>query len=342
MTAMLEESFTRADENNSGSLEKDEWRNLRRTSGEDLDMDKNEIISKQEYFEVIGERMGVKIDPAKFAYRPSGPPTYRAREAKEKYPDVPIWFWNEDKDGDLQLSMSEHFSNPTEKALTEWQKLDSNGDGFMSMQEAIASTRPVPTGIVVTQPRTAQSNAGQNAFAANGQGRNNGDWQNQQRDFGDNRRSRNNENNQPGPQLSPEEAREQKADRSERWGQVGNSAAKSGAAAPAGGAPSYEVPADIPASIDKTKAAKTARFFAQEDKNKDGFLTTDEMENAKDADKNGDGKADLKEYIIFRNSHYGTKLPCGQSGIPAKNSGEMPLTTVNSSVIFVGVTTRDK
>lgn len=299
MMGMLEESFARADENNSGSLERDEWRNLRRTSGEDLDKDKNEIITKQEYLEVIGERMGIKVDPAKFAYKPTGPMTYRAREPREKYPDVPAWFWNEDKDGDLQVSMNEHSSNWTDARIAEWLKLDSNGDGVMSMQEAVASTKPVPAGIVVTPPKAVQNNGGQNAFAANGQAQGNGQGQ---REGGEGRRSRNNENNQPGPQISAEEARELKADRGQRWGQVGNGSAKEGAPAASGGAPSYDVPADLPASIDKNKATKSARFFAQEDKNKDGFLTTDEMENAKDADKNNDGKADLKEWIVFKNS----------------------------------------
>lgn len=313
--AWIENAFNQADENKNGSLEKDEWRNLQRTRGEDLDKDKNEIITKQEYFEVIAERTGIKVDPSRWAYKPSGPPTYRAREVKDKLKEryaaeVPPWFWTEDKDGDGQISMAEHSSNWNDARAAEWMKIDTNGDGMWTIQEVIASTKTAPTGIVVSQPRQAARGAAPNAMASNGQGYesqggpgggNNAGQGSGPREGGENRRSRNNDN---GPQMSEEEAREQKADRSQRWNQVGNNPAKeTRAPAATGGAPSYEVPADIPASIDKAKAAKTARYFADKDKNKDGFLTTEEIEeDAKAADKDGDGKASLKEYIIFRNS----------------------------------------
>ena len=74
---MLENAFTEADENKNGSLEKEEWTNLRRVNGDDLDKDKNSIITKQEYLEALGERMGIKVDPSKWAYKPTGPMTYR-------------------------------------------------------------------------------------------------------------------------------------------------------------------------------------------------------------------------------------------------------------------------
>lgn len=285
-TAWLESAFNEADENKSGALEKEEWNNLRRTNGEDLDKDKNGIISKQEYYEGVGERMGIKVDPSKWAYKPTGPMTYRSKDNKEKYPGLPPWFYVEDKDGDGQVTMAEHSSNWNDARIAEWQKLDTNGDGVMSRQEAIASTKPAPTGIVMAAPRNSTELQGKPANESNNS--------QAMADGGNNRGSRNNENNQPA--IDPEQAREMKANRDKTWNRVGS--------APAGGgaAPSYDLPADLPDTIDKAKATKSAKFFAQEDKDKDGFLSGKELEGNEDADTNKDKKADLKEYILYKAS----------------------------------------
>jgi EF hand len=286
-SSMLENAFTEADVNKSGSLEKEEWNNLRRVNGDDLDKDQNSVITKQEYFEGVGERMGIKVDPSKWAYKPTGPLTYRAKDPKEKYSGLPSWFHVEDKDGDGQVSMAEHSNNWNDARIAEWLKLDTNGDGMMSMQEAIASTKPASTGIVTTTPRVAPSEgSNNNAIAANGQGqpeRGNGG-----------RGSRNNENAQAAPAIDPEQAKEMKANRDKNWGRVGSEPTAGGAT------PSYDLPADLPDTIDKAKATKSAKFFAQEDKDKDGFLSGKELEGSEDADTNKDKKADLKEYILYK------------------------------------------
>jgi hypothetical protein len=297
MIGYLESAFARADANQSNSLEKEEWGNLdRRTNPEDLDKDKNGLITKQEYFEAVGERMGIKIDPARFAYKHNGPLTYRAKETKEKYPDVPIWFWNEDKDGDGQITMAERSTTWTDDRLARWLKDDLNGDGVITMKEAIASTQTAPTGIVMNVPKTAAANgnpAGQQFGPGGGMAMS----PSPRGEEGGARRSRNEES---APKLDPEEAKELKASRGERWGQVG-SATKEGSAAPSNGAaPSYDLPADLPATIDKEKAGKRAKFFAQEDKDKNGFLNDAEIGVNSDADTDKDGKVSLKEYLIFK------------------------------------------
>jgi Ca2+-binding EF-hand superfamily protein len=292
--ARIEGYFKNLDKNQSGSLEKEEWEGLTMVRGEDLDKDGSGAISKQEYMEVVGKRMGIEVDPAKYAWRPSGPVTYRARDTREKNPEVPAWFWNEDKNGDGQISMAERSTNWTDERLARWMKEDTNGDGMLSMKEAVASLRPAATGIVVIPPKTANGNGDSNNVASD-----NSAPQSEQR--GEGNRSRNNENNQPGPRIDIEEVREMKADRSQRWNNATSGNREGGAAAPSSATSTTELPDDLPADVDKGKAQRSLKFFNQSDKNKDGFLTTDELDDAKEADKDNDSKASLKEWIIYKN-----------------------------------------
>ena len=139
--------------------------------------------------------------------------------------------------------MAEHSSNWNDARIAEWLKLDTNGDGMMSRQEAIASTKPALTGIVTTAPRVAPESQPKIAIAANTQG---------QSDRGNSGRgSRNSENAQPAAAIDAEQAKKMKANRDKAWGRVGSEPA---AAAPAATAStSGELPPTCPTASTKVK-----------------------------------------------------------------------------------------
>lgn len=312
---MLENAFTQADANDNGRLEKDEWKNLRTRdlNVESLDKDKDGWITKREYLEAAAERVGITVDPARFAWRPSGPLTYRERELKEKYPNIPQWFLNEDKNQDLQITFSERYSTMSDENLAKWMKDDLNGDGVITLQEALAAGRPATMAVLPDSSSRGEAVASRPGSDGGARG---GAREGRSRDFGGGRdrggNSRNSESAGAAPTISPEEAREARENRASRWenatrgnregGSSSSSSSTPSSNASGGSGGELKLPDDLPADVDMNRATRSMKFFNQSDKNKDGFLTEDELEGAKEADTDGDGKASLKEWIIFKNN----------------------------------------
>jgi Ca2+-binding EF-hand superfamily protein len=139
----------RYDENNSGSLEKNEWNRLRERgrNPEEYDRNNDGVITTEE---IAGQM-------AQFS-RGGGPrsdsngsgtssdsdgnqaTSYRFLTAAERLPfDIPDWFVDQDENGDGQVAMAEYASFWSDSKVREFARYDLNRDGLITPTECLAA-----------------------------------------------------------------------------------------------------------------------------------------------------------------------------------------------------------
>ena len=165
--------FGRADKNQSGVLEKDEWGGIRGGGAEDADKNKDQKITKEEFSAWMSNRMsqgggwggrgrgGSSGDRGDRGSRSrsrgsrsessserrsntasSAPGSYRGMDTDErlsKFEDLPEWFGELDANRDGQVMMAEYYASWSEKKASDFQQFDLNDDGIVTPKEAIAA-----------------------------------------------------------------------------------------------------------------------------------------------------------------------------------------------------------
>ena len=165
--------FGRADQNQSGVLEKDEWGGIRGGGAEDADKNKDQKITKEEFSAWMSNRMsqgggwggrgrgGSSGDRGDRGSRSrsrgsrsesssekrsntasSAPGSYRGMDTDERlseFEDLPEWFGELDANRDGQVMMAEYYASWSEKKASDFQQFDLNDDGIVTPKEAIAA-----------------------------------------------------------------------------------------------------------------------------------------------------------------------------------------------------------
>jgi Ca2+-binding EF-hand superfamily protein len=146
-----ESMISRSDQNKSGKLERDEWGSVRDAEAADANRDGlitlDEMMARlQAFAEGRGDR---SREPPRGTgdsrgYGPlattDAPRSYRLPTPQEQLPEgVPNWFFDNDADGDGQISMAEFVGGGewSDADAERFLGLDANGDGLVSAEECL-------------------------------------------------------------------------------------------------------------------------------------------------------------------------------------------------------------
>ena len=156
---MLDYTMGRYDRNRDGVVDEKERKEMRSDPSE-FDANKDSKISKAEMAKFLQERYGSRSSsrnrssaPNYFTGRPADSsdskdadaywrPTRREQlEEDGKLKDLPSGFLDADEDGDGQVSMAEYAEEWTDAMAEAFIKMDSNNDGYMTIQECLAARK---------------------------------------------------------------------------------------------------------------------------------------------------------------------------------------------------------
>jgi Ca2+-binding EF-hand superfamily protein len=168
----IESSFRRLDQNGDGLLNYDEMSEALKTERDKWDTNKDGFIDLAEYRAYAVARMqaergaagrGVEEDPAVIVADPAPaeeeekrPVAYRVGKLPK---ELPAWFSQLDTDGDAQIGLYEWRNSG--RAIEEFEKIDRNGDGFLTVDEVLRYTR-VSGGVTQTPGSESQENVASN------------------------------------------------------------------------------------------------------------------------------------------------------------------------------------
>ena len=138
MRRYAESLLRQYDENRSGRLERDEWQRMR-SEHHAADTSGDGVITTEELTahlqkstagsNSVASRSGDKSQQARKSYRTSTP--------IERLPKgMPPWFLRNDLDSDGQISMAEYATSWNDQIAAEFLKIDANGDGIITPEEA--------------------------------------------------------------------------------------------------------------------------------------------------------------------------------------------------------------
>jgi hypothetical protein len=137
------------DANKSGTLEQDEWKQMRGDPGSG-DRNGDGVLTVDELAQRFAggdrrdsDRRGDRDerrrgDDERNADRKS----YRATTARERLPKgIPDWFTRKDVNADGQVAMAEYGTSWSDSELAEFQKWDGNNDGYITPDECLPKTK---------------------------------------------------------------------------------------------------------------------------------------------------------------------------------------------------------
>ncbi len=184
-----EERFRRYDRNHSGSLEKEEWGEMR---GDPAAMDRNRDgrLTLEEYTLGVADYARSRVGGSSggdrgrgpeggFGGGPGGPggpadnaehsvadaseskggKPYRYVSPKERLPEgLPSWFAQRDRNGDGQIAMAEYSTSWSDDDAREFARQDLNGDGFLTPKECLDSAAGA-VGSAVSGPSPSSTNS---------------------------------------------------------------------------------------------------------------------------------------------------------------------------------------
>ena len=142
------------DKNKNGTLEKEEWSQMR-GNWREADRNGDGVITLDELTAQLsrfsrsgsgggssgGSGLGASASSSSAARDSSQRKSYRFLSAKERLPaGLPEWFARKDADGDGQVTMAEYSREWSEEAAEEFAKYDLNGDGVITPAECIKAT----------------------------------------------------------------------------------------------------------------------------------------------------------------------------------------------------------
>jgi len=143
---MAQYVMRRYDRNQSGSLEKEEWKGMREDPTP-ADRDKNGVITLKELGDRLvdrdrgrsqGERANGSGSNGSGATTSNGRRSYRFLRADERLLEgLPGWFADSDANSDGQVAMFEYSSYWTEERAREFIRYDWNDDGLITQQECL-------------------------------------------------------------------------------------------------------------------------------------------------------------------------------------------------------------
>jgi hypothetical protein len=139
------------DKNKNGSLERDEWSQMR-GNWRDADRNGDGVITLDELAAHLsrysrqgsgggssgGSSSGGTGGSSSAARDPSQRKSYRFLSPKERLPaGLPDWFLRKDADGDGQVTMAEYARDWSAETAEEFAKYDLNGDGVITPAECL-------------------------------------------------------------------------------------------------------------------------------------------------------------------------------------------------------------
>jgi hypothetical protein len=140
--AMAEAMFRRLDQNGDGLLNNDEMPQSLRVEREKWDANKDGFIDLGEYRGYFRARMEqVQAERSAARGSPADEPTQATEPKPAVYragklpPGIPDWFAQLDTDGDGQIGLYEWKNSG--RPLREFEGMDRNGDGFLTIEEVM-------------------------------------------------------------------------------------------------------------------------------------------------------------------------------------------------------------
>lgn len=179
MDRWAQSMFRRYDQNGDGLLNYDEMPESLRIERDKWDTNKDGFIDLNEFKEFFKAAIQKRMEEGSFGASNGAGGTAPADPVREEEPkpvvyragklpkELPAWFTQLDTDGDGQISLYEWRSGG--KSVEEFQKMDRNGDGFLTITEvlyyvqgknnlngvAIVSATPTKNGDSQTNPLSA-------------------------------------------------------------------------------------------------------------------------------------------------------------------------------------------
>ncbi len=164
----IERSFRQLDQNGDGLLNYDEMSEALRSERDKWDTNKDGFIDLKEYRAFAEARMKVErgaagrgwdqfpavviADPAPAEDEGKRPVAYRVGKLPK---ELPAWFSQLDTDRDAQIGLYEWRSSA--RSIEEFEKIDHNGDGFLTVDEVLRYTR-MNSGATQTAGAESQEN----------------------------------------------------------------------------------------------------------------------------------------------------------------------------------------